>query len=111
MSKSRSRSRTKKTAPAPAKKGGSGTGNPVQEVSRSVVDPNALNLYPDPKFWPNLDPDPGLLTILKDKIKTNFRRTKFLKMLFLYFKLPVSCTGTKKVMSPEEIFVSLVSEL
>ena len=28
----------------------------------SVVDPNTgtLNLDPDPKFWPNLDPDPSL---------------------------------------------------
>ena len=26
----------------------------------SVVDPNTLNLDPDPEFWPNLDPDPGL---------------------------------------------------
>ena len=27
----------------------------------SVVDPNTLNLDPDPDkgFWPNLDPDPG----------------------------------------------------
>ena len=25
-----------------------------------VVDPNKLNLDPDPGFWPNLDPDPGL---------------------------------------------------
>ena len=25
-----------------------------------VVDPNTLNLDPDPEFWPNLDPDPGL---------------------------------------------------
>ena len=25
----------------------------------SVVDPNTLNLDPDPEFWPNLDPDPG----------------------------------------------------
>ena len=24
----------------------------------SVVDPNTLNLDPDPRFWPNLDPDP-----------------------------------------------------
>ena len=22
------------------------------------MDPNALNLDPDPGFWPNLDPDP-----------------------------------------------------
>ena len=26
----------------------------------SVVDPNTLNLDPDPKLWSNLDPDPGL---------------------------------------------------
>ena len=26
----------------------------------SGVDPNTLNLDPDPGFWPNLDPDPGL---------------------------------------------------
>ena len=25
----------------------------------SVVDPNTLNLDPDPGFRPNLDPDPG----------------------------------------------------
>ena len=24
-----------------------------------VVDPNTLNLDPDPGVWPNLDPDPG----------------------------------------------------
>ena len=29
-------------------------------VATSVVDPNTLNLDPDPGFWPNLDPDPGL---------------------------------------------------
>ena len=30
--------------------------------STSVVDPNTrtLNFFPDPEFWPNLDPDPGL---------------------------------------------------
>ena len=27
-------------------------------LCRSVVDPNALNLDPDPGFWLNLDPDP-----------------------------------------------------
>ena len=29
--------------------------------SASVVDPNTLNLDPDPDpgYWPNLDPDPG----------------------------------------------------
>ena len=30
---------------------------PVVHVT-SVVDPNTLNLDPDPGFWPNLDPDP-----------------------------------------------------
>ena len=30
-------------------------------VGTSVVDPNTLNFDPDPLFWPNLDPDPGLL--------------------------------------------------
>ena len=29
-------------------------------LQASVVDPNTLNLDPDPGFWPNLDPDPGL---------------------------------------------------
>ena len=44
----------------------------------SVVDPNTLNLDPDPEFWPNFVPnpnlgsDPGLLSILKEKFK-NFR--------------------------------------
>ena len=34
--------------------------NKVQfELLSSVVDPNTLNLDPDPGFWPNLDPDPG----------------------------------------------------
>ena len=28
-------------------------------LNTSVVDPNTLNLDPDPRFWPNLDPDPG----------------------------------------------------
>ena len=29
-------------------------------ISNSVVDPNTLNLDPDPEFWSNLDPDPVL---------------------------------------------------
>ena len=28
-------------------------------ISVSVVDPNTMNLDPDPGFWTNLDPDPG----------------------------------------------------
>ena len=42
----------------------------------------ALNLDPDPEFWPNLDPDPGpnldpgscYLILKKKKIKNNFRK-------------------------------------
>ena len=30
------------------------------KVGTSVVDPNTLNLDPNPGFWPNLDPDPYL---------------------------------------------------
>ena len=33
----------------------------------SVVDPNALNLEPDPGFWLNLDPDLGLYINLERK--------------------------------------------
>ena len=29
-------------------------------ICTSVVDPNTLNLDPDPELWPNLDPDPEL---------------------------------------------------
>ena len=43
----------------------------------SVVDPNPLNLdpRPDPEFWPNLDPDPGLFHQFREKkiIKNKFR--------------------------------------
>ena len=28
-------------------------------TNTSFVDPNTLNLDPDPGFWPNLDQDPG----------------------------------------------------
>ena len=33
----------------------------------SVVDPNTLNLDPDPGFWPNWDPDPGLYNKFQKK--------------------------------------------
>ena len=32
----------------------------IRRISSCVVDPNTLNLDPDPEFWPNLDPDLGL---------------------------------------------------
>ena len=63
----------------------------LQSGWSSVVDPNTLNLDPDPGFWPNLDPDPDLnpnpdpnwakimdymysviQSILKEKIQNNF---------------------------------------
>ena len=52
------------------------------------VDPNKLNLDLDPGFWPNLDldpdpgpdPDPGLayVSVLKEKVKNNFKEKHFL---------------------------------
>ena len=39
--------------------------------NHSVVDPNTLNVDPDPEseFWPNSDPDPDpMLSSLKEKI-------------------------------------------
>ena len=29
-------------------------------ASYQCFDPHKMNLDPDPEFWPNLDPDPGL---------------------------------------------------
>ena len=40
---------------------------------------------PDPEFWPNLDPDPGLPYVINLKEKINLE-------------------NYKKIMSPEEIF-------
>ena len=46
-----------------------------------VVDPNAFNVDPDPKCWPNLDPDPGYLYISFEKTiykkKNSFKKTFF----------------------------------
>ena len=44
----------------------------------SVVDPNTLNLDPDPEFWPNLDTDPVLYVI-------NFER-KIILNKTIFFK-------------------------
>ena len=38
---------------------GYGTFLITNQYNISVVDPNTLNLDPDPGFWPNLDPDPN----------------------------------------------------
>ena len=37
-----------------------GEGESAETGECSVVDPNTLNLDPDPGVWSNLDPDPGL---------------------------------------------------
>ena len=43
------------------------------DIISSVVDPNTLNLDPDPEFWLILDLDPRL-SILKNNVsKTNFK--------------------------------------
>ena len=59
----------------------------------SVVDPNTLNLDPDPELWPNLDPnpdkgpDPGLCyKFLKKNLKINLEKNMFLTNLS-FFKL------------------------
>ena len=46
--------------PAPEARQGRGRRRKLPTVNPSVVDPNTLNLDPDPEFWPNLDPDPEL---------------------------------------------------
>ena len=50
-----------------------------------VVDPNSLNLDPDPEFLFNLDLDPGLCNQFwrKKMIKTIFEKNKFLKKIIL----------------------------
>ena len=46
------------------------------------MDPNTLNLDPDPGFWPNLDPDPdpdpGPDQFGKKKFKIILEKNKFL---------------------------------
>ena len=42
----------------------------VTGTGTNVVDPNTLNLDPDPGFWSNFDPDPGLYyQLLRKKFK------------------------------------------
>ena len=45
-----------------------------QKSQTSVVDPKTLKLDPDPEFWTNSDPDPGLCNqIIKNKKIKYFR--------------------------------------
>ena len=37
------------------------------KVKNSVVEPNTLNLDPDPEFWPNLVPDQGYVINVEKK--------------------------------------------
>ena len=45
------------------------------------MEPDTLNLDPDPEFWPNLDPDQGYVINFETKIiKNNVRnKTMFFK--------------------------------
>ena len=52
-------------------------------IVTSVVDPNTLNLDPDPEFLPSLNPDLGLcFQFSRKKFKNNFREQFSLKNLF-----------------------------
>ena len=51
------------------------------------VNPNTLNLDKDPEFWPNLDQD-------------------FESKIFKQFSLKIFLNNFKKIMSPEEFFLS-----
>ena len=70
------------------------TGNSSPEAS--VVDPNTLNLYPDPGFWPNLNPDPGSSWI-RIQYGSGFGSTTMLNTFFvslivnLYLKSYLFC--------------------
>ena len=39
---------------------------------------NAVHMDPDPEFWPNLDPDPGLPYVINLKEKINLEKYNFL---------------------------------
>ena len=43
-------------------------------LGASVVDPNTLNLDPDPGFWPNLDSGPDPVPGLYIQYTINFER-------------------------------------
>ena len=49
----------------------------MEDRKSSVVDPNTLNLDPDPGFWPNLQLNPELCYQLRKKIKNNVKEKQF----------------------------------
>ena len=58
------------------------------------------HMDPNLRFWPNLDPDPGLCyQLLKKKFKINFEKNKKVPVLFI--------KNYKNKMSPKEIFSQL----
>ena len=69
------------------------------------MDPNTLNLDPDPRLWPNLDPypDPGLYNqFWGKKFKIILDKKNFLKNLkHIFFD------NYKNKMSPKGIFTQL----
>ena len=61
-------------------------------LSSCVVDPNTLNLDPDPGLWPNLNPDPGICQVsIKKKMEEQFF-SLFIKVCFLNCKNKMSYT-------------------
>ena len=69
------------------------------------MDPNTLNVDPDPGFWPNLDPDPGLCyKFWKNVLKTV--KSIWIKMFF--FKIDIK--KTSKYWHWKKFLVSLFSE-
>ena len=75
------------------------------QASISVVDPNTLNLDPDPGFWPNLDPDPGLFNqFWKKKLQISLEKHNFLSKKFIFKNYKNKCHVKK-------FWLSWVSEL
>ena len=59
--------------------------------------PNTLNLDPDPEFWPNLDPYPGLCYKFEEKNKE--------KIIWGNFFFSKNLFKIVKIMAPEEFLV------
>ena len=56
----------------------------VGVVFASTVDPNTLNLDPDPGFWSDLDPDPGVYNqYWKKKLKITVEKFFFTYLYIL----------------------------
>ena len=74
----------------------------VRFLQNSVVNPNTLNLDPDPGFLPNLDPDPGLYN--------QFWKKTFkiiLERIFFCYETSIFFLNYKNKLSPKEMFNQL----